>query len=328
MSSPPPRLLFERRAQERRRVRLDHDLAFEIGTGTETQILVGRSRVAVVADDTARDEVSGFRRDIEQREQGAQSLHRSHAAGSAAADILRVRLEPAARLESGLAWPEAHVSFLQVQPGALILARCNDIAKALRGEQAMVAACDQVFPCIEPDAIGSPDGRPAIEHQRWDEAAPRRRAGRADDVLTGLDVGQLLAGSVRHQNPSLPRQAIRAAVKAPSVRIDAVPKAQVWTVVFSKDLLGVVLVNGELDLGPRQIVEVLDQACRKTIARIGSGDGLHGGSGWRPRKEGATIPEHMNSSKRCPSRRGTPLNGAACGRSHLLERSRACPARR
>ena len=45
----PPALLGERRAQQRRRVRLDDDLAVEVGPGAEAQVLVRRARVAVSA---------------------------------------------------------------------------------------------------------------------------------------------------------------------------------------------------------------------------------------------------------------------------------------
>ena len=45
----PPALLAERRAQQRRRLQLDHDLAIEVGAGAEAQVLVRRARVAIRA---------------------------------------------------------------------------------------------------------------------------------------------------------------------------------------------------------------------------------------------------------------------------------------
>src|SRR6185369_13277333 len=73
-------------------------------------------------------------------------------------------------------------------------------------------------------------------------------------------------------------QAVGAAVEATAVRIDDVAEAQIRTVVFGQHLLGVILEQRELDLRPASetgLVEVLDEARRKTIARVGGGDRPH-----------------------------------------------------
>ena len=59
-----PARALERLAQQPRRLGLHGDLAIEVGPGTEPEVFVRRTGIAIVADDAVRDEVSRSRRDV------------------------------------------------------------------------------------------------------------------------------------------------------------------------------------------------------------------------------------------------------------------------
>src|SRR5690606_33463303 len=71
-----------------------------------------------------------------------------------------------------------------------------------------------------------------------------------------------------------PRIAVRAAVEAAAVGIDAVAEAEVGAVVPRKDLARVVLEDAKADL--RWCSDPLDFGRGPRVRRIGDGDGAHG----------------------------------------------------
>ncbi len=119
--------------------------------------------------------------------------------------LLRARREPA----------DADQPVADGQPGALAATRGN-VLPAVRAEEPVVAAGDQLGAVLQHDPVGELHGPPVREDRGPDVPAVLRAA----HLVADLDVHERLGAAVGEQDRRVARQAVGAPVGAAAVRVD------------------------------------------------------------------------------------------------------------
>ena len=260
-----PRLLVERLAQQLRRVPLHDDLRIEVRARAHVEILVRGPRVAVVADHAVRDEVTGARRDVDERAH-AHRGDRLHPEATA-------RLAPHPRRDRVGVRAEQHV--IAVECGAWPLALA-DVAPAALAQEAMIGARHEVAAIGEHDPMRGLVRRPAIEHARA-HVSPHSFliAFRTDDLVAVHELVDPSRAPVREQHRRLGCHAVRTGMKTSAVRVRAPAEADVGRIVLREDRARLVLEQRDLR-GRRPFAFVVgDGEVAEANERVGDRAGIH-----------------------------------------------------
>ncbi len=235
----------------------------------------------------------------------AQRLDRSDAARHRAATSRGPRLNRPRALSRALPGPR-HVSFsCRCRRGALVATRRDHVTPAVRREKPMITARDELGAGVESHAVGTPGGGPMVEHERRHETPAAVALRRAHDLLTRLDVRQLLRRTVGHQDARFARQAVGAAMKATAVGVDAVTKAEI-RLSFSPAPASCDLRKPRArPLGPGRSSKYSTRLAAKRLRGLAAGMGRTG-------EQHSCSPVQYQAG---------PVTSAACARSCLPGRS-------
>src|SRR3954470_16114613 len=106
-------------------------------------------------------------------------------------------------------------------PPAVAVARYScDVLPSGFGQEAVVAAREQLGPVRETDAVDGLDGRPVVEDLRHGVTPGAAAFDGAVDAVAGTDVGQAPDAAVGHKDRRLAVRTVRARVRTAAVRVD------------------------------------------------------------------------------------------------------------